>query len=226
MSTRSLESLNSDIELREGLHWPKADEVAFDHVKMYLPLLQLAARQATEKRIAVQAGGNAGMYPVELAKMFDKVITFEPEFVNYKCLCYNSANLPNIGIYQAVLGNDTKPVSLVQEQGLKNDQLAVNTGAFHVEGGGDIPQMRIDDLDLPHLDFLQLDVEGWELNALEGAERTIRAHWPVIMLEIVQKRGYAYRDPEPFVLDLGYSRIIKGEYDRVYIKHDGSDNVQ
>lgn len=214
--------VHNDIETRDGYAWPKADDVAFDHVKMYLPLLRLAAKQAQHRRVAVQAGGNAGMHPVELAKIYDKVVTFEPEKLNYECLRQNVEDHWNVTVYNAAIGNNTNPVKVRTVPGLdREERLCVNTGAFRVEEGGDIPQMRIDDLGLDHLDFLQLDVEGFELNAILGGIETIKRHWPVIMVERFNQGD----DPEPLLLDLGYSRIIKGAYDCVYVKHNGTDNV-
>lgn len=206
------------LEIREGWMWPKADDVAFDHIKMYLPLLRLAARQPQQRRVAVQAGGNAGVHPVELAKLYERVITFEPERLNYECLLENARDYSNVEAHQAVVGNRNKPVGIAAAQGLKNDKLCVNTGSFMVDGDGDIPQIRIDDLDLDQLDFLQLDVEGWELNALKGAEKTIERCSPVIMIERFEHGD----DPEPFLIERGYNRIVKGVYDHVYVRQHGS----
>lgn len=216
MSTLILEE--SPREMREGLMWPRADDVAFEHIKMYLPLLRLAARQAETPGVAIQAGGNAGMHPVELAKMFDRVITFEPESLNYQCLVANIAEFPNIEAHCAAIGNSTEPVKVNTRRGLKDGELCVNTGAFQVSEGGNVPQMRIDDLGLEALDFVQLDVEGYELAALKGGEKTIKRFSPVIMVEYVDHGD----DPRPFLESMGYHRIIKGTYDHVYVRQHGA----
>ena len=43
--------------------------------------------------------------------------------------------------------------------------------------------ITIDSLDLPGCDFLKIDVEGMELQVLQGAEETIRKYQPVIYAE-------------------------------------------
>lgn len=214
--------IDSKTEFRDGLMWPAADDVAYEHIKMYLPLLLLAARQPKQHRTAIQAGGNAGMYPAALAGFFDRVLTFEPEPLNYECLVYNCREFRHVETRQAILGDSHTRVGMVQNQGLKNGELCVNTGAFHVEGDGDIEQVRIDDLNLVDVDFIQLDVEGYELKALKGAQKTIEKCSPVIMLE---QYGQG-EDPEPFVKELGYVKIVKGLFDCLYVRKDGANDIQ
>ena len=217
-----IQQVEDEIVLREGWAWPKEDGVAFDHIKMYLPLLRLAARQATERRVAIQAGGNAGIHPVELAALFDRVITFEPEQLNFECLKMNAQEFNNIEAHCGVLGDSVAPVGLKRVQGVNDGELCENTGAWKVSGqGGDIPQQRIDDLGLEHLDFIQLDVEGYELKVLQGGRETIERCSPVIMVEIVDHG----ENPESFLEDLGYHRIIKGNFDHVYVRQDGTPDL-
>ena len=202
--------------------WPAADGVAFEHIQMYLPLLRMVARRCKRKQIAVQAGGNAGIYPVTLAGIFDKVITFEPDDENFACLQYNCKDRRNVIAHKAALGNSNEPVQVQEVQGMRFGELCVNTGAYRVVPGGSIPQMMIDDLDLPTLDFLQLDVEGFELNALIGGLDTIQKHWPVIMVETF---GHG-DDPTVFLEDLGYHCVVKGHYDRVFVRRHGDHDLR
>ena len=58
-----------------------------------------------------------------------------------------------------------------------------------IVGPGDIPTILIDDLDLAVLDFIKLDVEGYELRALRGAEATLKRCRPVVMFEDKEKYG-------------------------------------
>lgn len=201
-------------EIRDGWIWPKADNVAFQHIRMYLPLLKTVARYSEKRRVCVQAGGNAGMYPATLAEYYDQVITFEPDDLNFYCLTENCKKFKNIEAHKAIVGNSDCHVGLEHLPGWDGDNFCVNTGSIKVSGEGPIPQMRIDDLSLKALDFLQLDVEGYELNALRGAEKTIDKFSPVIMLECFKQGA----DPRPFVEELGYQRIIKGVYDQVYVR--------
>jgi len=217
------EKLQSEIIQRDGWSWPRDDGVAFEHIQMYLPLLRLAARQAVNRRVAIQAGGNAGIHPAELAVMFDRVITFEPERLNFRCLEMNVKKFKNVEAHCGVLGDSTTPVELKRVQGMKDGELCENTGAWKVaDGGGNVPQQRIDDLNLKHLDFLQLDVEGYELKVLQGGKKTIERCSPVIMVEVMNHG----EDPRPFLEDLDYHRIIKGDFDHVYVRNNGTPDLR
>ena len=46
-----------------------------------------------------------------------------------------------------------------------------------------IPQFKIDDIALQHLDLIYLDVEGYEPNVIEGARNSILKFKPVIVCE-------------------------------------------
>jgi hypothetical protein len=48
---------------------------------------------------------------------------------------------------------------------------------------GDIDLVRIDDLELSALDFIKIDVEGFELQVLQGAERTLQCFRPIVLFE-------------------------------------------
>lgn len=209
-------------EMRDGWLWPAADGVAFDHIRMYLPLLKTVARRCKRRQIAVQAGGNAGIYPAVLAEMFETVITFEPDAENFACLQYNCKDRSNVTAHKAAVGNSREPVRVQEIQGMRFGELCVNTGAYRVVPGGDIPQMTIDDLNLPTLDFLQLDVEGFELNALIGGLDTIQKYSPVIMVETF---GHG-DDPTVFLEDLGYHCVVKGHYDKVFVRRNGDHDLR
>jgi len=62
---------------------------------------------------------------------------------------------------------------------------AHNLGAARVVAGDAVPVRRLDQLfAATRIDFLKIDVEGWELDALEGAEELIERCRPSIYIEI------------------------------------------
>ena len=157
------------------------------------------------------------MYPAILAGMFGKVYTFEPEEVNLKCLYENVPE--NVEVREGIVGDRLDTVGIARMQGVMADGTpGVNTGAYYADGEGSVKQYRIDDLELGCLDFLQLDVEGYELKALKGGRFTIDRHSPVIMLESF-KHG---DDATSCLQELGYQRLVKGVYDQVWVRKDGA----
>ena len=68
---------------------------------------------------------------------------------------------------------------------------ADNTGSTHVARGatGDIPMLPLDDFALTDVDFVKIDVEGYELEVVKGGYNTLKNNDPVIIVE--QKPRYA-----------------------------------
>lgn len=70
-----------------------------------------------------------------------------------------------------------------------------------------IQKVTIDALNLPRVDFIKLDIEGMELEALEGARKTIERSHPIFLVESI-KAG-----PEPlraFFDERGYRVVEAG----------------
>lgn len=124
--------------------------------------------------VAVQAGGHCGVWPRDLGLKFGTVYTFEPDPVNFRCLCVN-APAENVFKFNAALGDKRGTVDL--------ERRPANCGAHQISGPGRIPVLMIDDLGLSACDVIYLDIEGSELPALKGAQRTIQACRPVIAVE-------------------------------------------
>jgi FkbM family methyltransferase len=131
--------------------------------------------------VAVQAGGNCGVWPLELAAKFKRVLTFEPDARNFQALVWNTRETPNVVAMRGALGNKAQAGALC---GL--NRIPGNVGAHQVamERQDDfIPMMYIDYFKLPACDLLCLDVEGYEFLVLDGASETIGKYRPLIVLE-------------------------------------------
>lgn len=157
----------------DGFWWPSDDNHCWRVIHSEVGDLDRAVEWCGQKRVAVQAGGNVGVWAARLATVFDRVITVEPDGDNYECLRRNAP--ANVTHRRAAFGAEPGTVGMHVEAG--------NSGAHWVEGPGAIPVDTIDALSLSACDLILLDVEGYEARALRGAEATIRAHRPVVMFE-------------------------------------------
>lgn len=145
--------------------------------------------------VVVQAGGCQGMYPRLFSNMFGRVYTFEPDPLNFFALALNCQK-DNIIKMQAALGSECRLISVVRNVA---SNVGMNTVTDQVKL---IPMLTIDTLNLDACDFIQFDLEGYEIHALKGAEKTIEQFKPVIscergndeILDFLQKFGYSVVD--------------------------------
>jgi FkbM family methyltransferase len=184
--------------------------------------LEAALAYVPEKRVAVQAGGNVGIFPRRLAEVFTTVYTFEPDAKMFGQLCLN-APADNIWKWCAVLGDDREPVKLSSERRDDSGRPS-HPGLTHVVGqsgpGPLVPQMRIDDLHLDGCDLIYLDVEGYELHALRGAMQTIERFRPVIVAEVnrhINWYGTSEDSLRKWVISFGYKAAQRINSDEVFI---------
>lgn len=139
------------------------------------------------RRVCVQAGGNFGVWPWLLSFKFEQVITFEPEPEALACLRANVADRDNITVHDTGLGDAPTRGEM--------RMVHRNHGAQHIKfGEGPVEVITLDSLGLHVLDYLDLDIEGAEPFALEGAKETIARCKPVIAVEDWTKPG---RDGKP-----------------------------
>lgn len=209
-------SISNKVIRRENLWWPGDDKDCWDYYALpeNANVPEIITKLVPQKRVVVQAGGNTGIYVRQYAKLFDRVYTFEPDPINFLCLTLN-CDSENVIKFQACVGKDRNLVSLDQSD---------NCGAIHVgvdENGiipGIIPTMQIDDLNLDCCDLIQLDTEGFEYFALQGAIETLEKFKPILCLEWVwaKRFGIEFDKIESFLDNLNYKLILTHCGDRIY----------
>lgn len=194
-----------------GLWWPGDVVVkpAYAHMIKRVTDVDCAVRHCRKTAVAVQAGGNVGMWPLRLAKYFSTVHTFEPVTHIYECLLRNTGRVPGIVQYDALLSDKVgAPMPF-----------SVRTGATsRVVGPSEanvfLRSLTIDSLELPACDLIYLDIEGHELEALSGAVVTIAQFRPVIVVESWGKNQQRYAK---WLDGLGYDEVERVHTDGIYV---------
>lgn len=130
----------------------------------------------------IDAGANIGAYSfafLHKVGLNGKVICFEPNPIAFECLYKNIGNHPNCFPFHSFLSNKISEYEIVNET--QNFGMAYGKESDKNKG---ICSTYIDALDLEKLDFIKIDVEGMELEVLEGASKTIERFNPVMYIEI------------------------------------------
>ena len=210
--------MKNEVVVKEGgWIWPKSDESSWEGQNEYNTLAQYVRPYVSNRDVMIQAGGNCGFILSTFVDHFRTLYTFEPDPINFYCLNQNITS-PNVFKMQCCLGKESTPVNTQQ---LDRPGRLRDTGGVHVEGQGLTPTIVIDSLNLPACDLIQLDVEGYELNALLGAVNTIKKYKPVLCIEFCEKWLNRYETTsdsiETLLTELGYKCVQLHGADRIYI---------
>jgi FkbM family methyltransferase len=203
------------MKLVEGWQVPDIDECCINALIVELPDLLQSYAFMTQFRTVIQAGGNIGVYPATMAKQFERVITVEPDFVNYQALLLNVAGHDNIDHAQAAFGDKEGTASV-------DHVYPENIGAHQLKAGNDVRVIPIDYFEVHDCDFIQLDIEGYEHLALLGAEKTIKKTYPVITLELKglgSRYGYTDEDTINLLQDWGYEIVGRVNRDVIFARN-------
>jgi len=144
-----------------------------------------------------------------------KVWAFEPNPENYRCarITLELNDIKNTVLTNAGLGSEDKEL-LVTTRGVNGIALGgtsriISENPNDGEGAEPVQIVTIDSVveSDRHVSILQLDVEGYEKEALAGALKTIRRCLPIIILEVLP--GSTLLSSDWFlnnILSLGYSK--------------------
>lgn len=196
----------------------------YDEFRSYYPLCELETKRWFVDNVQADwwifdIGANVGYYSVLFAQLAPngRVISFEPtstaEMLRAN-LDHNSVS--NVDIHQVALGATT---------GVQKDRI------FRLWGGeGDIaeyPFYRFDDFvaqhQPPRIDCLKIDVDSFDFEVLRGAERTLRTHNPVIVIELnhaLSKRNQSAGEAFAWLARLGYRQALVLDHDNFVLQRD------
>lgn len=205
------EAPDTEIVKHDEIYWPSRDEVTRPAMRLLMLHFDRLVRNLGRRGVAIQAGGNVGVVPKELSKYFDKVITFEPNAMNFECLNLNINGNSKIEKHKKALSNEAKSHGMAS--------LARNCGtAFLIEGEG-VESITLDSMNLEACDLIQLDIEGSEMNALLGAEGTINKFKPVLCIAhegLGERYGYSDKIVDDWIKARGYEAKDKILRDVIY----------
>jgi FkbM family methyltransferase len=141
--------------------------------------------------VIVEVGANIGVHTVPLARQAQQqrqvLVAFEPQPVIFQTLCANlAANaITNVLAWPYACGRDTGTLYFSRpDYDAPGNFGAVEMRTEQSAGALPVPCVRLDDaLRMHSVSLIKLDVEGFELAALQGAEETIERCRPTLYVE-------------------------------------------
>jgi FkbM family methyltransferase len=141
---------------------------------------------------ALDVGGNIGLTALALSQIVGsgKVVAVEPVPRTFNILSSNVSGMENVSTRNFAFGKVSGTLPMQgYEDNLSGSFIA---DAFHINDSNhftvDVPVKTIDEsfatLGLESLDFMKIDVEGFELDVLEGGIETLNRFKPRVVLEM------------------------------------------
>lgn len=165
-------------------------------------------------------GANIGNHTVYFAKECDVnyVYSFEPVLETYKMLCKNCElnGLENVSLHNFALGKEKASVKIKSFN-------KENCGGTALQyGSGGMKCYALDDLKIDKkIDFIKIDVEGFENEVLLGGSDLIKKNRPVIFVEIFEENRMKV---DKTLSALGYVQKGRMLEDYLYLPGSLSDN--
>jgi methyltransferase, FkbM family len=162
--------------------------------------------KAIENNVVLDVGANIGNHTLYYLNECNakKVYCFEPVVDTYNVL-HENIMLNNLSdrvcLYNVGIGNKSGK-AIISSYNVYN----IGGTTIEMSDDGDISVVAIDDLDIPEsVSMVKIDVEGFELFALNGMLKTLEKYKPYLSIEI---RNWHKDEVISLLSDLGYSYVM------------------
>lgn len=171
------------------------------------------------KNNVIDVGAHVGITTVHwLSSGFNRVYAFEMNPSHFECLVENTIDYKDkITYYPYGCGN-------TNSKHYAGYRTSKNSGTFQMidpeiletwnkENLFEVEIKKIDDHTFENISLIKIDVEGWELEVLQGSVETISKHKPILFVEYGHgnhpKTFHKYDDSifQKLILDLDYVEI-------------------
>lgn len=177
-------------------------KAAFDEAE-----LRLVPRLCPRDRAFLDVGANHGIYSWVAARVASRVIAVEPNPEVAAELVRTFGD--RIDVVAAALSDHDGRVTLRVPR--HDGRALTSRGTLDATAHGaeheaiEVPCRRVDDLGLPPLGMIKIDVEGHEHAVLAGAFATLSRDRPVVLVEIEERHAPGATTTVPAMMaDLGY----------------------
>lgn len=165
-------------------------------------------------RRAIDVGAHYGTSSYHFSNNFKSVEAFEVDPYIRECLekNVNNFNKKNVTVYPYGCGKENKYINLLRNE--DSHFTKINSKSNNLsEENSDSKIVRLDDYDWQDVDFIKIDVEGYENEVILGALKLIERCKPIILYE--KDRNNTSPNPQTILNDMGYKFAIRFDKDDI-----------
>jgi FkbM family methyltransferase len=170
------------------------------------PASKILQKELKDARLFIDVGAHVGYYTLLASKMAKEIISIEPNPFNYKLLKFNLRINKINNVYALNIAasnyNGESGIFIPKSKGkIATDESRLDNNIIRIK----IKVVKLDDLLLKigkTPDVIKIDVEGSEIQVLEGLQETLRKGVKCLMIEVHSEENKA--EAISFIKSLGY----------------------
>ena len=199
-------------------YWVPSNDIHLDEWKAGAPFTQnkclnkfikYCESQTKKMKTVIDVGAWCGTWSKAIEPFAKKVIAFEPDSLHFECLQKNCTI--NCDPRMEAVGSELKRIALTEDN---------FTQAKRVDKDGSIRMITLDYLDYENVDMIKIDVEGYEMEVLKGATKTLESV-QYLMIELnnnTKKYGSSNIAVEKYISSLGFKVLMEHWPDKVFYR--------
>lgn len=165
--------------------------------KIHEPInTKILSNLINEGMTCLDIGGNIGYYPILERKLVGEtgeIIVVEPLRENFQLLEKNIKNhkFENVFLHNVALGDYSGKAYFIIENAKNNSYIIKDLNQIPEPSRGTLNEVEmkqsdifIENLNLKKLDFIRMDLEGFELILLKSIQNAIKKYKPIISMEL------------------------------------------
>tara|TARA_Y100001963_G_scaffold61082_1_gene85279 strand:- start:742 stop:1377 length:636 start_codon:yes stop_codon:yes gene_type:complete len=178
-------------------------ETILRYIKMKKPKL----------RCCIDIGSHIGFWSKDFTKVFNHTYAFDPIPQVRECYVKNITN-PNYTLYPYALGREESKKMFLYSPS--------ETGNTHASDKGnlEVTIKTLDSFALDNIDYIKIDAEGYEIEALIGAKKLIEKCKPFIHIEakkkVMVKQNITMKDIEDYFESINYEQVLTIKSELLY----------
>tara|TARA_B100000424_G_scaffold8297_1_gene6247 strand:+ start:1414 stop:2055 length:642 start_codon:yes stop_codon:yes gene_type:complete len=208
-------------QLSNGLWVPSGDaqieqwrEKGYPHMqdKCLNQFVEWCEKNNKKFKLILDIGAWCGTWALAMKNFADKIYCYEPNKTHFECLIKNLGQFEHIKLHNHAVGNLDGKIKLTDDAATQNTRVVFEQGETVI--------CKLDSMQLNDADMLKIDVEGLEMQVLQGAENLLdNIEFVMIELNNNSKRyGSSNGLIQKHMKKLGYKQLIKTWPDIVFRK--------